>query len=199
MSARKIQRRAVVMHSASVVFSARDITPGRASPSCSSGIAAPFGTPAVITTIAQHAGTISSRYGTPNIIHCANVTVGMFGNSSFAAPRKIRFVGVPIGVPMPPSDAAYATPSSVASAVRFSFPSPLTTATAMGVIIRVVAVFEIHIDRNAVTRITANTIRRGSVPTRLSAKNAMRRCSPQRSNVAETRKPPRKRKTAELA
>jgi hypothetical protein len=78
-------------------------------------------------------------------------------------------------------------------------PRPVTTATAIGVIISVVAVLDIHIDRNAVTRITANTIRRGSVPTRDRANQAIRRCSPQRSNVAATRKPPMKRNTAGFA
>ena len=83
--------------------------------------------------------------------------------------------------------------------MRASFPRPPTMATAIGVIISVVAVFEIHIERNAVTRITAKTMRRGSVPTRLHAKNASRLCKPLRSNVAATRNPPIKRNTAELA
>jgi hypothetical protein len=59
----------------------------------------------------------------------------------------------------------------VASAVRSDpAPSPPTIATAMGVIISVVAVFEIHIERNAVVSITAKTMRRGCVPTWCSAK-----------------------------
>jgi hypothetical protein len=61
MSARNIQRSAVATQTASAVFSPRDMRPGFSIPSCSSGMAAPFGTPAVLTTTAQQTGTRTIR------------------------------------------------------------------------------------------------------------------------------------------
>ena len=68
------------------------------------------------------------------------------------------------------------------------------TAAAIGSIITAVAVFEIHMLANADTNRKASTVRRGSVPTIRSVTKANRRCSSQRSSVAASRNPPRKRK-----
>src|SRR5688572_19042970 len=56
MSARNIQRNAVIAQSTSAVISGRDIAGGRSMPRRSSGTATPFGTRAVQTTISQHSG-----------------------------------------------------------------------------------------------------------------------------------------------
>ena len=67
--------------------------------------------------------------------------------------------------------------------------------SAIGSIIRVVAVLETHIDRNAVEIIIPRMIRRGEVPTRRSVSSAIRRCRFHFCIAMAMRKPPRKRKT----
>ena len=100
--------------------------------------------------------------------------------------------------------AASSTRPTVAS--RWSEPSHSTSApvrnafpSAIGSIIRVVAVLETHIDRNAVEIIIPRMICRGWVPTRRRVSSAIRRCRFHFCIAMAMRKPPRKRKTMELA
>jgi hypothetical protein len=63
----------------------------------------------------------------------------------------------------------------------------------------VVAVFETHIDRNAVEIIMPRMIRRGWVPTARKVSRAMRRCRLTFCIAIAIRKPPRNRNTIGLA
>ena len=67
-------------------------------------------------------------------------------------------------------------------------------ATAIGIIIMAVAVFEIHIERNAVATMNPSTSRLGLVPVTRMICRAMRRCSPHRCIAMAMMNPPRKRK-----
>ena len=69
----------------------------------------------------------------------------------------------------------------------------------IGSIIRVVAVFETHMERKPVASIMPSTIRVGSAPTRRSVSSAIRRCRSHLSIAMAIRKPPRNRNTIELA
>ena len=71
-------------------------------------------------------------------------------------------------------------------------------ATAIGIIIIAVAVFEIHIERNAVATMNPSTRRLGLVPTRRMICNAIRRCRPHRCIDMAMMNPPRKRKITSL-
>ncbi len=71
-------------------------------------------------------------------------------------------------------------------------------ATAIGIIIIVVAVFEIHIERNAVAIMNPSTRRRGLVPTRRMMCSAIRRCRFHRCIDIAMMTPPRKRKLTSL-
>ena len=70
---------------------------------------------------------------------------------------------------------------------------------AMGYIIAAVAVFEIHIERNAVATMSDSTMRRPFRPAAETMRSARRRCAPQNSSAAASRKPARKRKIISLA
>ena len=61
----------------------------------------------------------------------------------------------------------------------------------MGIIIAVVAVFDIHIDKNAVTNIIAKICKLGFLPAYNIVVNAIRLCNPQRSIAIEIKKPPK--------
>ncbi len=63
----------------------------------------------------------------------------------------------------------------------------------------VVAVLEIHMERNAVASMKPRISFRGPVPTAEMIPRAIRLCRPQRSMVTARRKPPMKRKISSLA
>ena len=69
----------------------------------------------------------------------------------------------------------------------------------MGSIISVVAVFDTHMDRNPVASIMPRMMRFGCTPTWRRVSSAMRRCRFHFSMAMAIRKPPRNRKTMELA
>ena len=69
------------------------------------------------------------------------------------------------------------------------------TAKAIGNIIIVVAVFEIHIDKNAVATMNPKTKREGAEPTRRIVCSASRLCRLHRSIAKATMKPPMYKKT----
>ena len=84
-------------------------------------------------------------------------------------------------------------PSSSAVGIR------LSTATPMGIIIKVAAVFDIHMESNAQAIMKPATSRRGDVPVRSMTARAMRPWSCQRCMAAAMKKPPMKRKMTGLA
>ncbi len=65
----------------------------------------------------------------------------------------------------------------------------------MGSIMSVVAVFDTHIDRNAVAIIIPRMIWCGCVPTAASVRSAIRRCSSHFCIAIAIRKPPMNRNT----
>lgn len=69
----------------------------------------------------------------------------------------------------------------------------------MGSIMSVVAVFDTHIDRNAVAIIMPSTMRRGCVPTRRRVRRAMRRWRFHFCIAMAMRNPPTKRNTIGFA
>jgi len=68
----------------------------------------------------------------------------------------------------------------------------------MGMIIIVLAVLEIHIDRNHVATMNPSMRRRGLVPRIKMMRRAMRRCSSQRCIASAKMKPPMNRKIVSL-
>ena len=73
------------------------------------------------------------------------------------------------------------------------------TDSAMGSIMIVEAVLEIHMLNPAATAMNAPTNCRGRVPTRVSTLSAIRRCRPQRSTASAIINPPLNRKISGLA
>jgi hypothetical protein len=74
-----------------------------------------------------------------------------------------------------------------------------STERPIGSIISVVAVFDTHMERKPVAIISPSTMRFGSTPTRRRVRSAIRRCRFHFSMAMAIRKPPRNRKTIELA
>jgi len=70
----------------------------------------------------------------------------------------------------------------------------IITESAIGTIIMVVAVLEIHIDRNAVAIIKPNKILPGFTPNHFKTLRAMRLCKFHRCMARATKNPPIKRK-----
>ena len=66
-------------------------------------------------------------------------------------------------------------------------------ASPMGAIITAVAVFEIHMDRNAAATMKPRTMRAGPPPTQAMMLRAMRRCRSHFSMVSAIMNPPRNR------
>ena len=79
----------------------------------------------------------------------------------------------------------------VSSSVLWATKSITESPTAY--IMMVVAVLEIHIDRNAVAIMKPRMIREGDEPTTLTILRAILRCRPTRCIPAASRKPPRNR------
>ena len=73
------------------------------------------------------------------------------------------------------------------------------TESPIGSIINVVAVLDTNIDRKPVASIIPSTIRVGSMPTLRRVSSATRRCRFHFSMAMAIKKPPRNRKTMELA
>ena len=73
------------------------------------------------------------------------------------------------------------------------------TDSAMGSIMMVEAVLDIHMLKPAATLMKAPTNWRGRVPTRVSTDSAIRRCRPQRSTASAIISPPMNRKISGLA
>ena len=93
---------------------------------------------------------ISTTAGSARADQFTKFRLGPSGNRASSAPIAIRFGGVPTGVAIPPTDAPYATPSRTATANALpSSPARSAIASAIGIMIRVVAVLEIHIDSTA--------------------------------------------------
>ena len=107
------------------------------------------------------------------------------------------FGGVPTNVAMPPRLAAYAVPRSNAEGkLGWRVMSILdNTDIAMGSIIRVVAVLEIHMLRPAVASINPAMSLLGLPPAATNTFKANRRCKFQRSKAMAMRNPPRNKKT----
>ena len=103
---------------------------------------------------------------------------------SSTTPANTRLGGVPINVLKPPMDALYAIPNIKAfPKIKFSFSivfgssfNCATIAIAIGSIITAVAVFEIHIDINAVATINPRIMFTTFVPIKLIMFNAIRLC-----------------------
>ena len=120
--------------------------------------------------------------GKPNLNHCAKVI--SYPNDSWTTPAKTKLGGVPIKVATPPIDALYAIPSIIAFP-KILFSSSIvsglslncdTIAIAIGSIITAVAVFDIHIDINAVATIKPRIILTTLVPMKLMIFNAILLC-----------------------
>jgi hypothetical protein len=109
-------------------------------------------------------GTITTTYGTPKLIQPRN-EIGRYDGSApsveFRMPRAMPFGGVPMIVPTPPIDAAQAMPSITAVPYR-DFPGSASNIerrpSPIGIIIAAAAVFEIHIEMNAVAHIIPRRI-----------------------------------------
>ena len=112
-------------------------------------------------------------------------------------PAMATLGGVPTRVAIPPRFAAYAVPSSNATGNRgFRSTSILSnTDMAMGSIIKVVAVFEIHMLNPAVANMNPASNRRGCPPASTKMFKANRRCSCHRSKARAMRKPPMNKNT----
>ena len=109
--------------------------------------------------------------------------------SSYTA-MNTTFGGVPMGVPMPPTLAAWAIPSSKGMASFGSFARSIT-ASATGSSMSVVAVLEIHIDRTAAAAMKPNTSWRLLLPPKIfTIVSAMRRWAPLFAMAVERMKPP---------
>ena len=114
----------------------------------------------------------------------------------------MMFGPVPILVAIPLMLAAYAMPSINARPNRLSSgssagtcsPSFSTSAIAIGNIIIVVAVFEIHMLMKPVPSMKPSTMRRGLDPMTAMMPSAMRRCRPHCCIDAAIIMPPRNRK-----
>jgi len=78
---------------------------------------------------------------------------------------------------------------------RETLPRTALADRAMGTIISVEAVLEIHIDKTAVASMNPNTSAPGDVPTRLMTFRAMRLCRSHRSMPMATMNPPSNRIT----
>src|SRR5512138_906243 len=116
-----------------------------------------------------------------------------FAEAAFRIPTAIPFGGVPIIVPIPPIEADQAIPS-IRAVPNFERPGVQPSAPRMpspsGSIIAVVAVFEIHIDRNAVTLMTPRRIAGApeETPFRVSVQSVSRRSIPHFWRAAARRK-----------
>ena len=73
----------------------------------------------------------------------------------------------------------------------YTFGSASHTASTIGSIIAVVAVLEIHIDKNAVANIQLSIILRGDVPIKSIIRNAILRCKPEVSTPRARINPPK--------
>ena len=111
---------------------------------------------------------------------------------------KDRLGGVPTSVVSPPTVQPYAIPS-IRPTDRWRAPSRPASlsicrqmARPIGTIMTAVAVFEIHIDRNAAATMKPRTIRAGPPPTAWMMLSAIRRCRFHFSIVRAIMKPPRK-------
>ena len=104
---------------------------------------------------------------------------------------KIRLGGVPMGVPMPPTLQAYAIPSSRPIFRRRDWTFS-RVASAMGRSMRLVAVLEIHMLRNAAAAMKPNTTPRSPEPPKtLTMPSARRRWAPLFSMAVDSMNPPR--------
>jgi hypothetical protein len=135
----------------------------------------------------NNTGNSISIIGIPNFIQSTNAI-----SKAFAA---IAFGGEPTIVPKPPRLAEYAIPSSTNTNVPRS--SLLSTCVkiprASGSIIAVVAVFEIHIDKNAVTPKINSTAVLSLPPDNERIFSAIFLSSFCTCNAAAKAKPPKKR------
>jgi hypothetical protein len=112
-------------------------------------------------------------------------------------PTAIALVGEPMIVPSPPTEAAKAMPSGSApdSPSLRSAPTPPapSTASAIGIMISAVEVFEIEVDRSAVANMNASSSRVGPPwrPIALRMPTASRQCRLVRSIASARNAPPR--------
>lgn len=112
---------------------------------------------------------------------------------------RIRLGGVPISVAIPPIDAEKAMArksdlekGSTAAGSPVISSSLVTIARALGTIVRAVAVFDIHIDKKAVTIIIPHNNIRGRSPNIKTVLRAIRECKFHLTIAVEKIKPPRK-------
>jgi hypothetical protein len=116
-------------------------------------------------------------------------------------PASSAFGAVPISVPTPPIDAAYATPNISATANPCVASRPharrahSTTDSATANIIIVVEVLLIHIEVNAVAAIKPATIPPGVRPSRFTMLSASRSCRPDCCIPCAMINPPRNKNT----
>ena len=117
---------------------------------------------------------------------------------------KTRLGGVPMRVPIPPILQEYAMlnikviEKFFAASAPNSFSILRTIAKPIGSIIRAVAVFDIHIERNAVAMINPTTIEAGLPPKVLIIFKAILLCKSHSSIANASRNPPKNRKITEL-
>ncbi len=117
-------------------------------------------------------------------------------SSAFSiSPAAIALVGLPTSVPSPPSEAAKAMPIITAPAKPSVSPSctppARTTASAIGIMMSVVEVFEMNMLSSAVAAMKAKSRPDAVGEARLSSASARRRCSPTRSIASARKAPPR--------
>ena len=140
-------------------------------------------------------GTAISAIGTPYIAHTRNVILvpSVFSIS----PAAIALVGVPIIVARPPIDAAKAMPIGSAPAIPevspFFTPPAASMASAIGIMISAVDVFEIKLESTAVAAITPNSNCAGRAPAKPMMNSASRLCRPVRSIARARNAPPMNR------
>ena len=134
-------------------------------------------------------GTKMTTTGRPQVIQSTNPSWTPV--VSVKTCMKIRLGGVPMVLPMPPTLHAYAIPSS-SPIFRRRDSTFSSVARAMGSSMRLVAVLDIHMLRNAAAAMKPNTTPRSPAPPKvLTMPSARRRCAPLFSMAVDSMNPPK--------
>lgn len=143
--------------------------------------------------------TITTVVGSATNKNCAKPISGAPGKVFFAICVKIKLGGVPISVAIPPIEAEKAIDrksdfenGSTEAGSPVISSSLVTMASALGTIVRAVAVFDIHIDKKAVTIMIPHNKTRGFKPKIRTVLSAIRECRFHLTIAVEKIKPPRK-------
>ena len=125
--------------------------------------------------------------GAPIIIHS---TKSISLPNPEATPAAMALGGLPMMVPMPPTEAAIGMATIRALAKGSLRPSCRTSGSTAPIIKTVVEVLEMNIDATPLVIITASSTIAGRVPAGLMASRNRWRSSPVRDNPSAMKKPP---------